>query len=346
MECRSKDELLLMSVQRISFLNLNEKIKLLKKLDSFNALALMSLEDMISFCGRNLSRVKWNGKENLRCAENELRLLHAKRIGYVLYSDAEYPALLREVSDAPFILFYRGNLHCLSEKTVSVVGTRRISPKGKAAAIDFAINAVLDGCSVVSGLAYGVDGAAHYGAVTAYYDSLVNNKSCAGKTIAVLPCGCDSVTPRSNVRLAEQILESGGCIVSEYAPGTPAENWRFVHRNRIIAALSPATVVIQAPAGSGALITAQFALEYNRDVLFHRVAFGEEYRGIRKHLDANLEFRFSRGEVSKAKVENTPEHYLESGAPVIENYADYLRCLEEVPGIRSVKTEQLELFQV
>ena len=65
MECKSKDELLLMSVQRISFLTLNEKIKLLKKLDSFNALALMSLEDMISFCGRNLSRIKWNGKDNL-----------------------------------------------------------------------------------------------------------------------------------------------------------------------------------------------------------------------------------------------------------------------------------------
>lgn len=344
MECKSKDELLLMSVQRISFLTLNEKIKLLKKLDSFNALALMSLEDMISFCGRNLSRIKWNGKENLRYAENELRLLRAKRIAYVLYSDADYPALLREVPDAPFMLFYRGNLLGLSGRTVSVVGTRRFSSEGKSAAIDFAMSAALDGCSVVSGLAYGVDSAAHYGAVSAYYDSLVNNKLCAGKTVAVLPCGCESVTPRSNVRLAEQILESGGCIVSEYAPGTPAENWRFVHRNRIIAALSPATVVIQAPAGSGALITAQFALEYNRDVMFHHVAFGTEYECIRKHFDANLKFRFSRGEVSKAKLENTPECYLEAGAPVIDNYADYCKCLTEMPGIRSVKTEQLELF--
>ena len=347
MECRSKDELLLMSVQRITFLNVNEKIKLLKNLDSFNDLALMSLEDMISFCGRSLSRAKWNGKENLRCAEKELALLKAKKIGYLLYTDSEYPALLKETVDAPFMLFYRGNASCLCGRTVSVVGTRRITPEGKRAAVEFARNAVLDGCTVVSGLAFGVDGAAHTGAIDVWSD--VRNpesESVWGRTAAVLPCGCDTVTPASHRRLAGRIIESGGCIISEYAPGTEAENWRFVHRNRIIAALSPATVVIQAPAGSGALITAQFALEYNRDVMFHRAAFGQEAFTVRKLSDSELKLRFNLGQVSKSKVENTPEHYLESGAPVIENYADYLRCLNEVPGIRSVKTEQLELFQV
>ena len=170
MECRSKDELLLMSVQRITFLNVNEKIKLLKNLDSFNALALMSLEDMISFCGRRLSRVKWDGKENLRSAEKELALLKAKRIGYLLYTDAEYPALLKETVDAPFMLFYRGDPSCLRGRTVSVVGTRRITPEGKRTAVEFARNAVLDGCTVVSGLAYGVDAASHTGAVDVWYN--------------------------------------------------------------------------------------------------------------------------------------------------------------------------------
>ena len=364
MECRSKDELLLMSEQRITFLNVNEKIKLLKNLDSFNALAFMSLEDMISFCGRRLSRVKWDGKENLRSAEKELALLKAKRIGYLLYTDAEYPALLKETVDAPFMLFYRGDPSCLRGRTVSVVGTRRITPEGKRVAVEFARNAVLDGCTVVSGLAYGVDAASHTGAVDVWYNlrdgkarfgAVGSGTSCGtelldvsllGRTAAVLPCGCDAVTPVSHGRLAGRIIESGGCIISEYAPGTEAANWRFVHRNRIIAALSPAVVVIQAPAGSGALITAQFALEYNRDVLFHRAAFGQEAFTVRKFSDSELKLRFDRGQVSKSKIENTPEHYLEAGAPVIENYADYLRCLREVPGIRSIKTEQLELFQV
>ena len=92
MECNEKDLLLLIALHRITFLTLAEKIILLKKLDSFNALALMSIEDIISTCGRNISKAVWNGKENLRAAQKELAIIQAKKINYVTYLNPEYPA--------------------------------------------------------------------------------------------------------------------------------------------------------------------------------------------------------------------------------------------------------------
>ena len=345
MECNEEDLLLLIALHRITFLTLAEKIILLKKLDSFNALALMSIEDIISTCGRNISKAVWNGKENLRAAQKELAIIQAKKINYVTYLNPEYPALLREISDAPLLLFYRGNLNCLAGKTVSVVGTRKITAEAKKDSVKFAYDAVNAGYTVVSGLANGVDGAAHIGAVAAYYDSVEKSASLPeGKTAAVLPCGCDTVTPASHARLAEQIIISGGCLISEYVPGTPAENWRFVQRNRIIAALSPATVVMQAPAGSGALITADFALGYGRDVVFHKAAFSEMAAAVKKAVEKDLDAKLALGKVSKYKRENTPEKYLEAGAPVVNDFQDFCRCIAEIPGTRSVNNEQLKLF--
>lgn len=345
MECNEKDPLLLISLHRITFLTLAEKIILLKKLDSFNALALMSIEDIISTCGRNISRAVWNGRENLRAAQKELAIVQSKKINYVTYLEPEYPALLREIPDAPLLLFYRGNLNCLAGKTVSVVGTRKITAEAKKATVRFAYDAVNAGYTVVSGLANGVDGAAHTGAVEAYYDCAEKSASLPeGKTAAILPCGCDTVTPASHARLAEKILISGGCLISEYVPGTPAENWRFVQRNRIIAALSPSTVVMQAPAGSGALITADFALGYGRDVVFHKAAFSEMAVAVKKAVEKDLDAKLALGKVSKYKRENTPEKYLEAGAPVVNDFQDFCCCITEIPGTRNVNNEQLKLF--
>ena len=167
-----------------------------------------------------------------------------------------------------------------------------------------------------------------------------------GKTCAVLPCGIDTIVPYANRKLAENILRSGGVIVSEYVPGVPAERWRFVQRNRIIAALSPATVVVQAPSGSGSLITADFALECGRDVLFHKAAFSENAAVVRNFTESELQARFALGKASRTKLENTPEKYLEAGAPVIENYQDFCKCMTEMPGMRRYaggKNIQLEL---
>lgn len=346
MDSKQKNQLLLICLARITFLSLSEKLNLLKKLDSFNDLALLSIEDIEKFCNRKI-RARWNGEENLRSAMLELKVMEAKHIKYVLYTDAEYPALLRECTDAPFILFYIGNISCLLGKTVSVVGTRRITSEARRAAEEFSFDAVNDGVTVVSGLASGIDGAAHRGAVNAVYDAVEKGiRLPGGRTCAVLPCGIDSVVPFVNRKLAEKILWTGGVIVSEYVPGMPSKPWCFVQRNRIIAALSPATVVVQAPVGSGALITADFALESGRDVLFHKASFSEGAATVSRYIKDELTVKHALGKVKSSKLENTPEKYLEAGAPVISGYMDYVRVRSESFGFGSFKqnkNSQLEL---
>ena len=337
----------LVSIARISFLTLAEKINLFKNLDSFEELALMSLDDLRKFSGRELKSALWNGKDNLKFAQNEVRIIEAKDIGLLQYEDFDYPALLRETSNAPFVLFYRGNKDCLCERSVSVVGTRMITPDGKQAANRFAYDAVMDGCNVISGLAKGVDGESHLGAVNASFDFYEKSGVFSeAKTVAVLPCGIDTVFPSCNRSLAEKILKTGGCLVSEYVPGTPAASYRFVQRNRIIASLSPATVVIQAPNGSGALITVDFALEYNRDVMFHEACFSENAEFVRENIKKRQQIELSLGEISVSKAERTIESYLDQGAPLISDYKDYVRCMKEAPGLRSVKNQQLMLFEI
>ena len=122
--------------------------------------------------------------------------------------------------------------------------------------------------------------------------------------------------------------------------------WHFVGRNRIIAGLSPATVVIEAPAGSGALITADFAVEYDRDVVFHQAAFGEMAVSVAKKVGDKLQNDFAAGKVSKYKVENKPDKYLEAGAPIIKDYKDYCEYLSEMPGKRTKASEQQLLFNL
>lgn len=345
MNNKSDNIVLLISLARISFLNLAEKLNLLKKLDSYDDLAILSIDDLRKLSLRNIKTNSWNGFENLRAAEKEAKIIESKNIKYVLYGDENYPALLKESSNAPFMLFYIGNISCLKDRTVSVVGTRRITPEAKVAARNFSYEAALDGCTVVSGLANGVDGVAHSGCVDAWFDSVEKNEALPlGKTVAVLPCGIDTITPSCHKKLSTDIIKSGGCILSEYVPGVIAEKWRFVQRNRIIAALSPVTVVIQAPDGSGALITAQYALEYGRDVMFHACAFCDNAKNVKRVVKACLEKDFAKGKISKSKIENTCEKYIEAGAPVIKDYKDYCKCFAEMPGIRSYKIEQINLF--
>ncbi len=339
MDYHEKDPAVLVGIARIGFLSLSEKIKLLKNIDSASSLALISIAELEALCGRRLRVRNWDGELNVRAAVQEAKILELKRIGAALYCDAAYPALLREIPDAPFMLFYTGDISVLGGKTVSVVGTRQISADGIVAARDFAYAAAEDGVTVISGLAFGADGAAHSGAVDAYYDALENGAELpAGRTAAALPCGCDTVQPASHVKLARRILSSGGCLVSEYVPGVLGERWRFVHRNRIVAALSPATVIIQAANGSGALITAQYALEYGRDVVFHQAAFSESAKKLAAAQKKRLEKDFALGRISRAKLESCPEKYLDAGAPVVKDYRDFCACLRERPGERSALT--------
>ena len=171
--------------------------------------------------------------------------------------DDTYPVSLRQVADPPPVLFVRGRLRPTDERAVALVGTRRATAYGRAVAERLARELAAAGVTVVSGLAKGVDTAAHQAAVQA-----------GGRTLAVLGNGLDQVYPPENAGLARDIVErDAGALVSEFAPGVPPDAINFPRRNRIISGLSQITVIVEAGEKSGALITADFALEQGRDVL-------------------------------------------------------------------------------
>ncbi|OGX60925.1 MAG: DNA protecting protein DprA [Paenibacillus sp. RIFOXYA1_FULL_44_5] len=183
------------------------------------------------------------------------KMLYAKRkIGFITIFDAEYPELLKQTAEPPWVIYYRGNPDYLSRPKLSMVGTRYPSSYGKRAAVELSRELSRAGICVVSGLARGIDRAAHMGALEE-----------EGGTIAVLGCAIDTIYPQENNELAERITEAG-LIISEYPAGTPMHPGLFPQRNRIIAGLSYGTVVIEAQSKSGALITADQALEESRDV--------------------------------------------------------------------------------
>lgn len=165
-----------------------------------------------------------------------------------------YPPLLAELHDPPAAIHVRGDTEILEEPAVAIVGARSCSSYGAGVARELARELARAGVVVVSGLARGIDGEAHRGTLEG-----------GGRTVAVLGCGIDRDYPRSHSELARRIREHGA-VVSEYPPGVEPAPWRFPARNRIIAGLCAATVVVEARERSGALITADFALELGRDV--------------------------------------------------------------------------------
>ncbi len=170
------------------------------------------------------------------------------------WDDDGYPANLRQIPQAPPLLYMRGQLEQQDELAVAIVGTRRVSPYGREVAGELGANLARHGVTVVSGLALGVDTIAHQSALDA-----------GGRTIAVLGSSVDHIYPARNRRLAMQIIEQGA-LISEYALGTRPEAKNFPPRNRIISGLSLAVIVVEAAKRSGALITASFAAEQSRDV--------------------------------------------------------------------------------
>jgi DNA processing protein len=181
------------------------------------------------------------------------RQLQAAGIRVVLQGDPEYPGHLAELPDAPDLLFVRGSLS--PQPGVAIVGTRRCTSYGRRIADDYGRAVAGAGWPVISGLARGIDGAAHRGTVAA-----------GGIGVAVLGSGIDVMYPREHATLAERLLHGGGAVISESPPGTPPEAWRFPPRNRIISGLAAAVVVVEATVKGGALITAETALRQGRQV--------------------------------------------------------------------------------
>ncbi len=178
----------------------------------------------------------------------------APAIEILLWSDEGYPERLGHLVDPPPILFARGRLEVLGRSAVTIVGSRRSTAYGRRSAETLAAQMALRGITVVSGLALGIDGASHRGALQA-----------GGDTIAVLGSGVDLIQPTSHRRLGEHIAREG-LLLSEFLPGEPARAYHFPRRNRILAALGWAVVVVEAAEKSGALITVEHALDLGRDV--------------------------------------------------------------------------------
>jgi DNA processing protein len=177
-----------------------------------------------------------------------------KHGSFLTPADTAYPAQLWEIADPPPVLYYRGALGPW-EPAVAIVGTRRASEYGHRWAKKLGFELGRLGFTVVSGLAAGIDGTAHRATLQAQ-----------GRTVAVLGCGVDIAYPYQHQRMYQSIIAQGGTILSEYPPGTPPTAGYFPHRNRIVAGLSKATLVLEAPERSGALITAYLAADYGRDV--------------------------------------------------------------------------------
>lgn len=184
--------------------------------------------------------------------ENRLK---KRGVRVVILGDQDYPLALSEIYYPPYVLYVRGNTELLNEQPFAVVGSRAVSLYGREAVAKLIPPLASVGLTIVSGLALGVDALAHKYCINA-----------GGKTIAVLGSGIDVVFPRSNIRLADEILKNGGAIVSEYPLGISTMPHFYPVRNRIIAGLSQGVMVIEAKKRSGALITARLATENNRDV--------------------------------------------------------------------------------
>ena len=206
-------------------------------------------------------------------AEAEIETVRKLGADLLILDDGVYPDLLREIYDPPITLYVKGAWEaCLDQPCVAVVGSRRCSTYGQNAALLLARDLAQRGVTVVSGFARGIDAAAHRGALEA-----------GGRTVAVLGTGMGEFYPRDHKRLADEILDRGGAIVTQFPLGTPPVAENFPYRNRIISGLSLGVVVVEAAENSGSLITARLAIEQNREVfavpgnITSRNSFGTNY---------------------------------------------------------------------
>src|SRR6266540_4466329 len=206
-------------------------------------------------------------------AEVEIESVRKLGADLLILDDGVYPSLLREIYDPPITLYVKGAWEeCLERPCIAVVGSRKCSTYGQNAALMLARDLAQRGVTIVSGFARGIDAAAHKGALEA-----------GGRTVAVLGTGIDRVYPRDHRKLADDILNNRGALVTQFPLGTPPVSENFPYRNRIISGLSLGTVVIEAAENSGSLITARLAIEQNREVfavpgnITSRNSFGTNY---------------------------------------------------------------------
>jgi DNA processing protein len=251
------DLLLRLAINRMTGLKPYEKLQLEDIVDSEHFFRSLNAPILSRIVGRTVT-VDESPDELLRVAESDCIYLRDHDIHVVPYRSSHYPAALKEIYDPPYLLYVRGEIPLSDRPMIAIVGTREPTAEAMIAAIDLAQELSEDGFWVISGLARGIDAAAHRGALTG-----------GGRTGAVLGSGIDAITPVGNREIGRRILDAGGFVCSEYAPGVRAAKHHFPARNRIISGLCRGVVIIQAPQRSGALITADYALDHGRDLFVH-----------------------------------------------------------------------------
>ena len=254
---------------RLEFLRAAEKAEVGRHLDRAEDWERVEPSDLETWLARPI-RARWSWPDLKRRWTGDLRFLERPGFAWLMRGQPGFPAALGEIADPPWGVWLRGAPLALDRAWAGVVGTRMPDEASKRAAYDLGRGLAASGAVVVSGLARGIDGQAHRGACE------------TGLTVGVLGNGIDHVSPSGHQGLARRLLAVGGTLVSEYGPGEPAFGYRFVERNRLISGLARTVVVVQAPARSGALITADFALDQGRDVVVHRDGLqGERGEGTR-----------------------------------------------------------------
>jgi DNA processing protein len=214
-----------------------------------------TLDELMAVEGVGLNRAKTiKGFSSWEAAERQILELKKQGIKAVCLDDPVYPALLREIDDAPVILYMRGDILSDDKYALAIVGSRKATSYGKAVAESISEDLASMGFTIVSGMARGIDSTAHGAAIKA-----------GGRTIAVLGTGVDTPYPSENKNLMETIVQSG-YVVSEFPPGTKPERENFPRRNRLISGLSLGVIVVEAASDSGALITARYSVEQGREV--------------------------------------------------------------------------------
>lgn len=217
------------------------------------------LPDRLLIHAKELEQLKlpWSSiQQQLHSSDTvqSIRTLKASPIRTITVLDDEYPELLREIAQPPWVLYVLGDVSLLKRPSLGIVGTRHPSHYGRTVARKLSSQLAENGFTIVSGMAIGIDSEAHSGALEV-----------KGDTVAVLGCGVDVVYPKSNTRLYKEIIHSGA-VVSEFPPGTTPLPGFFPQRNRIISGLSRGAIIVEAQEKSGSLITADASVEQNRDV--------------------------------------------------------------------------------
>lgn len=213
------------------------------------------VDDLLSVEGIGVNRAK-NIKEfsSWNDVEKQIKVMEKMGIKAVSFDDSSYPEMLREIEDAPVVIYIKGDIQPQDRYAIAIVGSRKPTHYGISVAEKISEELASMGFTIVSGMARGIDSLSHKGALKA-----------GGRTIAVLGSGLDVPYPPENKVLMDNIARSG-CVMSEFPPGTPPDKENFPRRNRLISGLSQGVLVIEATSNSGSLITAGYALEQNREV--------------------------------------------------------------------------------